>query len=118
MNYAYRLFRCVDKTPTTLFHGVEGTRAIAFNHLYRANVKLVRDGGTGTQYLSGFHVLATHDECREYRKKFKNPEALIIARVYYIGEPRKKEHSRADVLLLDNMMLTAADWHQALCNRD
>lgn len=82
----------------TLFHGVNGSRTIEKGRWLKADVKTVHDGSSGTEYESGWHILPTYDECKDYLKKFKHlkKKKIIKCKAKNI---RPKTHSRDNVYL-------------------
>lgn len=84
----------------TLFHGFAGSRILPVGWWLEAQCKLVRDGSTGTQYKSGWHVMMNLDECQKYLSKFtaKNVERIIVE-VDVEGKIWPKEHSPSNVHL-------------------
>ena len=71
----------------------------------KSSKKVVTDGGfkRDTKYLSGWHLFADFDECKKYAQRFKNNNlAIITVKAQGI---RKKEHSRANVYLADEIYI-------------
>jgi hypothetical protein len=85
----------------TLFHGVNGSRAIPPFEWIKANLKRgAIDGPNSSTYTSGWHVLETQAQAEKYLSKFKNLENKVIVKCR-IGSLRwHKEHSPADGLWL------------------
>jgi hypothetical protein len=111
---AFRIVEIKGGQPHTLFHGLPDedqhrTRAIPLNTWVKAEVKQVRDG-TGPYYLSGFNVLLTREELEDYMTRFTAPRDLRIVEIQVRGELRKKEHSRANVWLADEMYLPSQNF--------
>lgn len=77
------------------------TRELPVGPLLGADIREVRDGGSGTKYLSGWHLLNTVEDCHEYLKKFKNTETKAIIECRVLGELWMKEHSRSEVYLAE-----------------
>lgn len=105
VNKCYKIIREKDDGYYYLFHGVEGSRKIK-NGLNIADIKTVKDGSRGTEYQSGFHIFLDIGDAFDYLKKFSNPleRDLCIAQCHYVGELRKKEHSRSPVWLADALI--------------
>ena len=112
--WAYRLVEVRNGQPCTLFHGVSlnlyglvaiRSRTLPVGAWIPAVRKLVRDGTSKTEYLSGFNVLLSLEAMRQYRKRFTAPRDLRIARVKVNLQLRPKQHSRAAVWLADWMMV-------------
>jgi hypothetical protein len=103
---AYRICERKDEKLLTLFHGLNGTRTLPVGEWLKADVKLVCDGTrkTSTEYMSGFHLLPTMDECRDFARKFTKERDLVMVECEVKGI-RRKEHSPSNVLLVDNMKL-------------
>ena len=110
---AYRIVEMKGGHPYTLFHGLSDesggrTRGLPLHCWVKAEKKQVRDG-TGPWYLSGFNVLLTLGECEKYLSRFKAPRTLAILKVMVRGDLRRKEHSRSEVWLADEMQITYDD---------
>jgi hypothetical protein len=75
--------------------------------------ELVTDGSSSTQYMSGWHVMETLQEAKEYLfNNFKNIVDKIIVKCYIIGDIRPKSHSRANVWLAQMIYLDECIFHQ------
>lgn len=95
------------KDMKTLFHGVNGTRIIKPGVWTKATEKMVKDGTSKTEYLSGWHILLNKKEAYDYLKAFtKRLEKLRIIEVF-VKDIRPKEHSRSPVFLARELMLPA-----------
>jgi hypothetical protein len=107
---AYRLFRTPG--PKTLFHGVQGSRALPLDVVLEADIKRVWNPGkvVGKGFISGFHILPDKQECIDYLKRFKNADDLVVCRVY-VDEFRDKPNSK--VKLASKMFIDADDWLKA-----
>ena len=103
---AYKIVETDDKgNLKTLFHGVNGTRVIAPETWITATEKMVKDGTSKTEYLSGWHVLMHDHEARDYLKAFTTRlEKLKVVEVF-VKNLRPKEHSRHPVFLAKELML-------------
>ena len=97
-NIWYKIVDCENGVYKTLFHGVDGSRTLEFDKWLKADVKEVSDGSSSTIYMSGWHVLHTYEECKEYLKRFKHVENKRIVKCH-ISEVWPKEHSKANVFL-------------------
>ena len=105
MRVAWKIFEVEGGNVKMLFHGVNGSKTIRRGEVVSADEKMVIDGSGGTEYLSGFHVLLAKSVAEEYIKSFnKRTERLRIMPVF-VGDLRKKEHSRSEVYLAKEMML-------------
>ena len=93
-----------DGNFRSLFHSVGKTRLMPKGVWLKAKRKLVCEGSNGTKYLSGFHVLPTLEECKEYGKKFKLKEHRRIISVY-CKNLRQKKHSKSNVKLAGWMLI-------------
>jgi len=82
----------------SLFHGNQGSRELPLGQWVSADIKKVHDGTNGTQYTSGWHVIATKSEARRYLKKFTADRVLLVVpcRARNVSP---KHHSRFDVHL-------------------
>lgn len=94
----YKIVDCEAGVYKTLFHGVKGNRKLKFNTWLEADIKEVSDGSSSTTYMSGWHVLPTYEECKEYLKRFKHIENKRIVKCH-VSEIWPKEHSKANVFL-------------------
>ena len=105
---AYKIVETDNGTDMkTLFHGVNGTRIIKPGTWIKATEKMVKDGTSKTEYLSGWHILLHKREAHEYLKAFtKRLEKLRIIEVF-VKDIRPKEHSRSPVFLAKEWMLPA-----------
>ena len=102
----YKIVEVHKGAVKTLFHGLNGSRTIPVGEWLAADKKLVRDGTSKTQYLSGWHVLPTLKECEEYLEIFtKRLDLLCIVPCEVRGEIRPKVHSRSNVFLADQIKI-------------
>ncbi len=104
---AYRICERKGDKLLTLFHALNGTRILPTDKWLYADIKIVADGtrATSTEYISGFHVLMTKEECRNFSKKrFTSPRDLVMVECEVEGL-RKKEHSPSNVFLANKMKL-------------
>ena len=103
---AYRICEQKEDKLLTLFHGLNGSRVLPTGIWLDAMVKPVRDGSrkTAKEYISGFHVLTTKEECRNFIRKFRAPRDLVMVECEVEGL-RKKEHSPSNVFLANRIKL-------------
>ena len=99
-------YKIVDKDPKgnfkALFHGVGGSRDLPVGEWVRSEQKIVRDGSSGTEYLSGWHVMYDLDGCKSYLSKFTDKtKKRVIVEVDVKGKIWSKEHSPSDVYLCE-----------------
>ncbi len=85
----------------TLFHGINGSRELKLNEWHTAIVKPVSDGSRKTSkiYTSGFHSLASLDECRKFSNKFYAERDLCIVECEVRGKTWPKIHSPSNIIL-------------------
>ena len=95
---AYRIVEVRNGRPCTLFHGWHGSRQLPTNRWLEAEVKVVRDGGQGPSYKSGFHVCRT----REVAERL-----LVIVEVKARGLRPKRTNSQ--VALATKMLIPDID---------
>jgi hypothetical protein len=87
----------------TLFHGLNGTRVIKRGTWLKADEKMVKDGTSKTEYLSGWHVLLERSQAVDYLKSFTTRlDKLKIVSVV-VKDIRPKEHSKSPVFLAKYM---------------
>jgi len=104
----YRIVEIDDKgNYKSLFHGTNGSRILEKRKWLKANIKNVRDGSRkqSTEYVSGFHVLPTKEECEQFfHKRFKIKENRIIipCRAKAL---KKKKHSPSNILLAEEIYI-------------
>lgn len=103
----YRICERKNNELFTLFHGVNKSRKLVMNEWLEANIKDVTDGSKKTSkiYKSGFHVLPSLEETREFAKKFRAPRDLVIVECEIGKECWKKEHSPANIILAKHMKI-------------
>ena len=103
---AYKIVEQHGLHLKTLFHGLDGSRTLPYGRWLTAVKKPVKDGTSKTTYLSGWHVLKTRDAAKDYLRAFtKRLDILKIVPVDVRGEVRRKEHSRSEVYLVDEIKL-------------
>jgi len=103
-------FKIVDKDRKgrykTLFHGIGGSKVLPMHWWLEAERKFVRDGSTGTQYESGWHIMMDYKECCTYLSKFTDiNKDRVIVMVDVMGRVWPKEHSPSNVYLCDYIMI-------------
>jgi len=103
---AYRICERKGEKLLTLFHAINGSREMPIGVWLEADIKPVRDASAtrGKEYISGFHCMADLDEMRNFKRMFRKPRDLVIVECEIAGN-RKKEHSRANVILADKIKL-------------
>jgi hypothetical protein len=97
----------IDKNMNfkSLFHSVLNGRRNMPNNTWIKSVKRVAsEGSNGTKYISGFHVLPTLDECKDYAKKFKIKDRRRIISLH-CRNLRPKKHSPSNVMLADEIFI-------------
>jgi hypothetical protein len=113
----WRLLRDKDGLPTTLFHGVCGSRKLPLDQWIDAEIKTVTDGNrkTATEYVSGFHVMS-YDDIIKFKRRFKKLDDLVIAEVDIDTKQGlwEKEHSPANILLAGRMRIRSQCWGKRL----
>ena len=114
---AYRLFRCKDNNPEVLFHGFDTngkrTRRVTLDtwlcaeerHVWNPGKKSSNDG-----FLSGWHIVLSKEEIKDYFKRFKNTEDIRICKVY-VRNVRPKPRSK--IMLARWMFVATKDWEEA-----
>lgn len=105
----YRILQIRDGLPTTLFHGVDGSRTLPFSTWMEAEVKEVHDGSGGTTYKSGFHVMDEERAAIEYLKRFKKERPLVVCEVF-AKDLWEKSHADAEVKLARSMRIEPMHW--------
>jgi hypothetical protein len=108
----YRILQIRNGHPTTLFHGVDGSRTLPVGQWIQAEVEEVFDGSGGTTYQSGFHLMPTREGAVEYLRQFDRARPLVVCEV----EARntwEKSHSLSEVLLAEEMKIGALNWLMA-----
>ena len=114
MKEAWRLLRVKNGRPHTLFHGHHGSRELPQDKELRAVERPVTNPGkkiSGKEFISGWHILPTKEECVDYLKRFKNVDDIVVCRVH-IALPRAKPNSK--VTLARYMKIDSLDWATAL----
>lgn len=111
---AYRILENKNGQPTTLFHGVDGSRTLAMNTWITALKKPVTNPGGkgGTVYISGFHCTENLDYLLEYMERFTSPRELVACEIQVRGTRPKPTNGK--ILLADKMFLSQEDWEAAI----
>ena len=104
---AYRIVEVRNGRPCTLFHGWHGSRQLPTNRWLEAEVKVVRDGGQGPSYKSGFHVCRTREVAERLLKRFRRQRHLVIVEVKARGLRPKRTNSQ--VALATKMLIPDID---------
>lgn len=114
MKKYYKIMDHSEKGPKTLFHANDGSKLIPMKEWVEATkYKLVTDGSSSTQYMSGWHVFESFDEAKKYlMNNFKKLCGKLIVKCYVFGEIRRKEHARGNVWLAQNIYLDEVIFHQ------
>lgn len=102
--YWYKIVEKVEDDYFLLFHGVNKSRKIPENEWFTADVKPVHDGSKGTEYMSGFHILESYEDCVKYLGKFKNLKTKHIIQCEAENVWSKK-HSRDNVFLSEKIKM-------------
>ena len=104
MNW-YKIVEIDDKgNIKTLFHGINRSRILKLGQWLKAEMKMVRDGPRSTEYLSGWHIAPTYEECKEYLKSFtyQQNKRIIECEAKNI---RPKSHSRSNIFLAEYIFI-------------
>jgi len=88
----------------TLFHGVNRSKTLTLNKWLKAEIKDVRDGSCQKTYKSGFHILKTYEECKEYLKRFTHIDKKKIVKCKAMNV-WSKTHSRSNVYLAEYIFI-------------
>jgi len=112
---AYRIVEIREDKPYTLFHALPNSakrsRQIPVDTWLRAENKMVTDGSSQSQYLSGFNVLKNLDNMTDYTRRFTKPRDLRIIEILVRDPLRSKSHSRSGVWLAD-WMYVPSQWQK------
>jgi hypothetical protein len=103
----YRIFELKNGQYHSLFHGTTGSRALPVGQWIDADIKPVKNPGTSVGvFLSGFHVVRSLEDARNYLKKFKNKASQNYRLMaVQVGEVRRKPHATSEVMLTDKIKL-------------
>ena len=88
-----------DGKLKTLFHGINGSRTVPLDTWLQADIKEVTDGSKNSTYISGWHTLATYNECVDYLERFTKVDNKVIVKCKVKGNTWPKTQSRANVVL-------------------
>jgi hypothetical protein len=116
MQSYFKIFEEKHGLPHTLFHGLNGSRALELDQWHDANVHNVHDGSGVTEYLSGFHVLETPYDVLIALKPFRNLSNRVVCRVW-VDETAgvwPKSHSLSNAILAHRMKITRPSWARRL----
>jgi hypothetical protein len=109
----YKIFRNRD-LPTTLFHGIDGSKTLPLNKWIQAEKKRVWNPGErvpGKSFMSGLHFYSTKGEAIEYMNtRFKNLEELCVCRVN-VRDAKEKPRSKG-CMLAAAIKILGADWRK------
>lgn len=96
-----------DGKLRSLFHGTDGTRIMEEGIWLKAQIReAAKDGTSKTTYKSGWHVLPTLKECKEYLSRFKcRLDRLVIVEVEIGSDVWEKTHSPSNVFLSSEMKI-------------
>ena len=106
----YKIIDIGDKGELkTLFHGLNGSRVLPMGEWLESETKLVKDGTSKTEYLSGWHITKTFKEAIDYLEAFKNLDRKAIVECY-ADEIRPKKHSRSNIFLSKWLKINKVVW--------
>ena len=105
----YKIFQVRGGRPTTLFHGVDGSRTLPLGEWIEAEVEEVHDGSGGTTYQSGFHVIPKRPQAIDYLRQFEKERPLVICKVD-AEDIWPKVHSNSPVELARHMRIRPRWW--------
>lgn len=106
----WRFFRRnKNDQPSTLFHGLSGSKTLPTGLWLKAERKVGLQSGAKHTFETGFHLFSTEDEAIEYRKRFKDPTDLVVCKVW-AGGLRRKPRARNGVWLADWMHIETNEW--------
>jgi len=106
----YRIVEVINGEYHTLFHGIKGdknrgSRKLEVGKWLTADKKKVKDGSCATQYESGFHVLKSKEQTKEFlQKMFRVPKNRVVIQVF-AKKLYPKSHSHHEVYLADEMLI-------------
>ncbi len=87
----------------TLFHGINGTKKLQRGKWITAEIKKDVMDGHGTKYTSGIHIVDGLEEAKDYAKKFRRTDRVIVP--CYAKGLKHKTHSRHLVYLADQIKI-------------
>lgn len=88
----------------TLFHGINKSRILKVGEWLKAELKMVKDGTSKTEYLSGWHIAPTYEECKNYLGFFKHQHNKIIVSCK-AKNVWPKSHSRSNIFLAEHIII-------------
>ncbi len=96
--YAWKIFEEKEGEPSTLFHGVGGSRRLTVGRWLDAEAKPVRDGRGGTRYISGFHAYRSLDSVQAWAQTAKKWDSRVVVQVRLDTVSRKPGAVRPTLL--------------------
>lgn len=107
--YWYKIVEKKNDNIKTLSHGVNRSRKLERGKWLEAEEKLISDGSSKTKYLSGFHILESFEDAKNYlEKNFQKKDNRSII-VCFAKGVRRKEHSPYNVFLAKNIFIPPED---------
>lgn len=105
MKLYFKIVKQENGQLKTVHFALNKSRKIPWDKWIKAEKKIITDGGGGTKYISGIHVLATKEDAENYMRHFrKDRELLKIVPCYAMGV-RIKKHSREKVYLANRILI-------------
>jgi len=120
MPYMYKIFDERNGKPTTLYHGVRGSKTLPLDQYVIAERKIVKDAKGNNYYESGFHLLNSVSACARYLNLFKNLASKRVCKVYvpeYSSiwlKNTKRKRKGAQVSLAGIMCIDKHDWDRRI----
>lgn len=99
----YKIVEQRDDGIYTLFHGINGTKKLQKGVWITAEIKENVMDGLGTKYTSGIHIVDGLQEAKDYAKKFRRTDRVIVP--CYARGLKAKTHSRHLVYLADQIKI-------------
>jgi hypothetical protein len=100
----YKIIEITDGKPFFMFCGFHGSRKLEVDTWLEAEKKMVKDGTSKTDYLSGFHVIAKDiEQMRKYATRFKNKVGKYVVEVEY--HTFDKKPTKGSLALLADFMM-------------
>jgi hypothetical protein len=114
MAYAWRILEEKDGKPHTLMHKLNGTHELPIDEWVEADIKPVRNPGSGGQkYISGFHCMLTREDVERYMQRFTKPRTLVICQIE-IGEVNiRRKPGAKGVMLAPALRIPKGAWRRA-----
>jgi hypothetical protein len=107
----FKIMDFKDGKCHTLFHGIDGSKAVEMNTWIKADIVRGRDGSGKTWYTTGWHVLETLEQAKAYLRRFKHVTTKVIVEAETDGDLWRKEHSPAEGLwLASHLRITKIVW--------